>query len=128
MCDIKEKTQFKTMTVYKAVRVSKGKYLSPFARTPINLGSVPEFKKFEVVSDFFNPRHPLHGKISGFAKKQDAITLANDDCFPTPSMKILKIKLGGIILMGSTNNICYKLRTVNNITYAGSEILSIEEL
>ena len=36
MCDIKNKTQLKTMTVYKAVIVtSSGEYKSPFAEAPV---------------------------------------------------------------------------------------------
>ena len=134
MCDIKNKTLLKTMTVYKAVgKTNTGDYISPFAHAPITTGKVPFFTISEIKNWWYNTSHPLHGKVSGFARKRDAEILSNHikaNPFAYPeNMKILKIKLGGTILIGTTNMILHEnILSWNHITYAGSEILSIEEI
>lgn len=135
MCDIKQKTQLKTMTVYKAVcKRRENNYLSPFALTPIQVGKVPDFTLYFTLhkkSYYQDYQHPMTGHISGFARLKDAIICSELNCFKDKEgyMKVLKIKLGGSILMGTTANIANKhVLPWNHITYAGSEILSIEEL
>ena len=132
MCDIKEKTQLKTMTVYKAVyRNDKDEYLSPFAETPVEIGKVPNFTREVLCGMFQDILHPMRGHISGCLKKAHAIIISKASCFDNwqNNMKIVKIKLGGDILKGSTSGILDENElTSNGIIYAGSEILSIEEV
>ena len=130
MCDISKKSKFKTKTVYKAVVLcSDGTYLSAFAGAPLAVGLVPNFRKDQLrYSGWFNPSHPLHGKISGFAQKQDALKLSEADYLLSHPIRVLKIKLGGTILVGSTKGIDSQLIPPNHITYAGTEILSMEEI
>ena len=132
MCDIKQKTQLKTMTVYKVVKWKGGEYISYFAEAPIRVGKLPNWKKSELRNWWINPSHPLHNKVSGFLRKEHAIITAEHvrrahRC--DNNVHILKIKLGAPILKGTTGHIISsKFLTWNGITYAGSEILSFEDV
>ena len=134
MCDIKKKTQLKTMTVYKAVFKTKdGKYISPFAQALITIGDVPQYKEDELACGYRSKRHPMYGYVSGCLKKQHAITIATLPYIgfnmPHADPIVIKIKLGGNILKGSTAGIAKTQElTWGGITYAGNVILSIEEI
>jgi hypothetical protein len=132
MCNLKEKTELKTVTVYKAVEKHKGKYYSFFAGTKIEIGEVkpqtPENICKEMRSncatlyscDEPNYNEHMVGKCSGFEKKIDAQTLAE-------GLPVLKVVLRGEIWIGDATQIDSNINE-NSIIYAGTEILSFEEI
>ena len=150
MCDISQKTNFKQKTVYKTVLKQNGKYFSLFAMHKLRKGSVvnsintmkAKAKKIlgtlpgclKNSSSLYNVN--MKGLVSGFDRKQDAITLSrpvNGDNYLSSRAKqkgelvILKIVLGGTILEGTTDLISSRVPYVNK-TYAGSIIKSMIEI
>ena len=148
MCDIKEKTRFKTKTVYKVVEKCGGNYYSYYTGKPVTVGKVTpltekelEFFMTEVGFDVryaYNPtafkkayiiggtrifNKKMMGKISAFASLSVAKRLK--ESIPDPC-EILKIKLGGEILKGTSDKMGYI--PPHYVTYAGSEVLSIKEI
>jgi len=130
MCNLKEKTDLKTVTIYKAVEKIGGKYYAFFAGTLIKLGTV-EPQSYKNVHKRFKHRvddwyisfnDNMVGKCSGFKMKSDAIRLADGK-----NDAVLKIKLGGEIWIGDALNIDMYIPD-DHIIYAGSEILSFEEI
>lgn len=150
MCDISVKTNFKQKTVYKVAFQSKrGKLYSIFTYLPLVVGPVKDdrYKMMDYCrrilgethdalrtnTNLYNPN--MLGKVSGFAKKGDAITLAHNTgelshvsrARLSGKVVVLKIVLGGEILQGTTENVTH-LISYYNLTYAGSVIKSIEKL
>jgi len=134
MCDISKKTTFKRKTVYKAVIKNKEHYYSYFAGTPIEIGKVnpqqgnsfgtPEYKLFFPNNIHYNPN--MIGRCSGFFAKEDAKKFVHESPAGT---RLLKIVLGGEIMQGTTAKICSPgCIPWDHITYAGTEILSFEEI
>lgn len=140
MCDISKPTKRKTVTVYKTVIKEKGKYYSLFTGYPLAVGKVKEYeedtgKGFNDLLDyedggflaiFFN--HNMKGRISGFKLKKDAVALATDRENNLPPVVVLKIVLTGNILRGTTRGIDRMIIPKTHTAYAGTEILSMEEI
>jgi hypothetical protein len=140
MCDINEKTKFKTKTIYKVVEKHNDKYYSVFAAKEISVGKVSPLTPEEVIENleimgwsYVDPReytHPVSpkfndnmvGKTSGFAKigPAKALQMGNE------KEVVLKMVIGGDIMKGTSANIAGL--DPNYITYAGTEILSMEEV
>ena len=147
MCNISKPTQLKTITVYKIVYKAEGKYFGLYSHMPVVLGTVPKIdnsteielkvkailgRKLSFWGSGWAGHNPLMpGKISGFAKRSVAKQLiectSERPIEEATSIIIIKIKLGGTILMGTSENISNGIN-INHITYAGTEILSIEEI
>lgn len=150
MCNIRTKTDLKEVTIYKLVLQSKrnGGYYSFFAGFPIKVGPVPIFRRRQVPVNLkgFNIygrgqglyNKNLRGRTSGFAAFQVAKTLADYDRNRNKKwgnvyngnegvIKILKIQLGGSIYEGTSASIADCISDFETV-YAGSEILSIEEV
>ena len=129
MCNLKEKTDLKTVTVYKAVEKIDGKYYSYFAGTLIKVGTV-EPQSIDNIHKSFKGRFlegwswhhnkDMVGKCSGFKIEDDARILAESDT-------VIKIKLSGEIWIGDATNIDSDIDD-DAVIYAGTEIQSFEEI
>ena len=137
MCDISKPTKLKEITVYKVATKSQSGYLSAFVEAPIKLGEVKPFEmtgilvlKYGYNSALFNIN--MIRRSSGFKSKEAAQKLADffannsEDENNNENLIVLKIKLGGSIMRGTSNYIGGI--DASHITYAGTEILSIEEI
>jgi hypothetical protein len=134
MCDLREKTDLKTVTVYKTVTKVRNSYYSYFAGTKIKLGKVrkqtkkaPKIIKYRMnynfyIPDTFHYNEYMVGKCSGFEYLEDANALGGR------YYNVLKIVLGGEIWVGTTKNISTHSIPPSNRIYAGTEILSFEEV
>lgn len=148
MCDIRTLTTHKTKTVYKVVFKKEGKYITPLTYMVITIGKVAKMKfikRFMPFSDYFyvklvpvsysaitlpsSPYYNFHmtGKTSGFSSLKIARIYKNT-FYERDLMVILKIKLGGSIYSGTGRNTMDSKLADSAIVYAGSEILSIEEV
>lgn len=144
MCDINKETKYKTRIVYKVCYKIDNKYYSYFAGMLIKEGKVetrtqsphkylsltiPEIRviDYHQVESLFNKN--LVGRTSGFANLNIAqilrLRLQHGDL--KPRVVLLKMKIGGSIFKGSTKNISISIPS-DSVTYAGSEILSFEEI
>jgi hypothetical protein len=149
MCDISKPTKFKTKTVYKVVAKVNDRYRSVLSFSTLSIGKVMPLTRLEALYGnqigtdsvnylnehdvFFN--HNMVNRVSGFGRKDDAEVFMRDcgggdiidivrEHFP---VVILKLKLGGSIMEGTTNRID-KFIPNHHKTYAGTEILSMEEI
>lgn len=135
MCNLKQKTDLKTVTIYKVVSINKkGEFCSVFAGTPIKLGKVRSQRSYhhsqlynyahwyKPTSSLYNKR--MVGKCSGFHDLEVARILSR-----CASLKrhILKIKLGGEIWVGDSKNISGDVPESAKI-YAGTQILEYESM
>lgn len=139
MCDINKKTKYTTRIVYKVVHKIDGNYYALYSGLPISIGKVDarwrlsklkedirdnyDFSNFTTDTWFYNRN--IIGKTSGFAILKAAKILKSES--HREDKKILKIKLGGEIWKGTSKNILSKYFD-NYIVYAGTEILSFEEI
>lgn len=139
MCDISIQTRFKTKTVYKVAYQILGAYYSMFAGMLLNIGQVSKmplykggvhhrFIRYKECPELFNPH--MQGRTSGFKTKRAALELVKNTLnVEIPAMSytvILKIKLGGNIIQGTSAGIGGV--SSRYVTYAGTEILSLEEV
>jgi hypothetical protein len=149
MCNINSKTDLKTKTIYKAVKKYRGRYFSYFSGFEIKLGPVDlDWKVTKLAAiEGLEERNLLHarpynptmeflynenmvGKTSGFGEEKWAKHLAFGRSryhMKEVHLAILKIKLGGEIWEGTAAKIGAGI-PVDIKTYAGTEILSFEEL
>jgi hypothetical protein len=121
-----------TVTIYKAVKKIRENYYSIFAGTKIELGVVkPQshknthrsfraYESFHIGHSFYN--EIMVGKSSGFIEIDDARCLADEN-----KEVVLKIELGGEIWQGDAEKISFYIPE-HHILYAGTEILSFEEI
>lgn len=134
MCNLKEKTDLKTVTVYKVVRRNKnGDYCSVFAGTPFFIGKVVpqhhyEPRQLNMMYHWYNELHNLYnahmvGKCSGFEKRSVAETLAK--AFNEGGFQVLKVELGGEIWTGDCKNISVYV-DYDEVMFAGTHVLSYE--
>lgn len=146
MCNISQPTKFKTKTVYKVVRKVDDQYYSLFSLHHLEVGTVKPIDSDEVfsikdvifsdsagtsVNDYLKKHSPIYnhhmeGRTSGFNSKRAACDLIEDMSMFKNPMVLLKVVLGGDILKGTAAR-CRSLNP-NYITYAGTEILSMEEI
>ncbi len=152
MCDINKETKYKTRIVYKVCYKIDNKYYSYFAGMLIKEGKVEtrtqsphkylpltisemEITDYHQGGSLFNKN--LVGRTSGFASLDIAkqyilrLKLQNINFYKRrylrPRVVLLRIKIGGSIFKGSTKNISVSIPS-DSVTYAGSEILSFEEI
>ena len=152
MCDIKKETKYKSRIVYKVCYKIDDQYYSYFAGMLIKEGKVetrtqsphkyllltiPELgiTDYHQGENLFNKN--LVGRTSGFASLDIAeqfilrLKLQNINFYKLrylkPRVVLLKVKIGGSIFKGSTKNISFYTPS-DGVTYAGSEILSFEEI
>ena len=141
MCDISKKTKLKTKTVYKAVLKIKRNYYSIFSGKKLTVGRVEPLTKRE--ARFYGryvSRSPLNyfdeddwaynpemvGRVSGFGKMKDAMIQSNT-CWAKGRGRVLRVVLGGDIMKGTCQKINLDINWPNP-TYAGTEIISMEEI
>lgn len=139
MCDINKKTKLKTVTVYKLCHKIGNKYYAYFSGMEISTGNVVNFKN-TCDSHFLNrinkENSPIYnenmiGRTSGFKLKKDVEYLLEHIKKHNPfncGKVILKIKLGGDIMKGSGKNIIMDDYLDSTITYAGTEIVEMQEV
>lgn len=149
MCNIHKKTYFTTKTIYKAVKKMQGRYFSFYSGFEIKLGPVdPEWSLSKLDSSIkckwrastwmgvrpylpsmtlYNP--DIVGKVTGFGKEKWAKLVFNKPRFQKPDVEfaILKMVLGGDIMKGDATGVA-KFIPDKIVTWAGSEILSFEEI
>ena len=126
MCDINKKTKLKTKTIYKVVIQKDEEYLAVYSKMPISIGEID--KNFNCVShpkisSLYNEN--MIGRTSGFGSKKVAFLLKNHTW--RSDLVILKMVIGGDIMQGTTAKISGELPE-HYTTYAGTEILSFEEV
>ena len=148
MCDISTKSDFKTKTIYKVCIKLNGRYFACFSRAEIKIGKIPrrtnemivarDMKEAEIESSmnlnmfsyiyggWGNDNPIIENKTTGFATLNDAKKLLTK--IETPLLCILKLKIGGEIYHGTGKGITDDNNLWKAITYAGSEILSFEEI
>lgn len=138
MCDINQATDLKTVNVYKVCYKIRNKYYACFSHIKIFVGSVSISTSHyrERLKVMYAPSFPVYNenmidKTTGFKNLKHARYLQkrfkkiiHDD----EEMVILKIKLGGEIMQGTGKNIVTSSILDSAITYAGTEILEIEEV
>jgi len=139
MCDINKKTNYTTRIVYKVVHKNGDNYYALYSGLPICIGNVDkrwrisklkenirdnyDFNSF--TPDTWTYNRNIIGKTTGFADLKAAKILKRES--NREDKTILKIKLGGEIWKGTSKNILSEYFD-NHIVYAGSEILSFEEI
>jgi len=135
MCDINKKTDLTTKIIYKVVRILDGKYYAYYSGLPIEIGKVdsswedkkhkwPDYLHYKFTRLYNNN---MIGKTSGFATLKAAMILKQNCKYYQDTTTILKIKLGGEIWKGNGKNISSVISN-DIVTYAGTEILSFEEI
>ena len=131
MCDISIKTNLKSKTIYKVAFKDYNEYYAVFSHLNLKIGkvSVPSNIKgryeYEVI---YNPL--MVDKTSGFASLRAAKRLLNHklSCsYYNNKIVILKMKIRGNILKGTSDKIALYFPK-DFITYAGEEIISMEEV
>ena len=145
MCDISKQTDLKERVVYKTVVKHEGFYFSVFCGKLLTTGKVEPLKRSEALwmeelnkwrdalrylqpeEYLFNPH--MVGKVSGFVSKEitERFTASNNKVHSDLTHVTLKVKLGGDIMKGTAKRISYDISERAH-TYAGTEILSMEEL
>lgn len=139
MCDVNIRTKYTTRIVYKVVHKIGEKYYALYSGLPIRLGNVDkrwrlsklkesirdsyDFNVF--TSDEWSYNRNIVGKTTGFALLEAAKILKQESS--KEDKTVLKIKLGGEIWKGTGKNILSSYFD-KYIVYAGSEILSFEEV
>lgn len=139
MCNVNIKTKYTTRIVYKVVNKIADNYHALYSGLPIRIGKVDarwklsklkedildnyDFINFTPVDWTYNSN--IIGKTTGFANLKAAKILQKGT--HREANTILKIKLGGEIWKGTSKNILSESFD-NHIVYAGSKILSFEEI
>ena len=139
MCDVNIRTKYTTRIVYKVVHKIADKYYALYSGLPIRIGNVDkrwrlsklkesiqdkyDFSSF--TSDNWSYNRNIIGKTTGFTDLKAANILKRES--HREDKTILKMKLGGEIWKGTSRNILSE-HFDNYIVYAGSEILSFEEI
>ena len=147
MCNINKKTKYKTRIIYKVCYKCKDNYYSIFAGMKIEIGKIADFirlshlpinsryivfHQYKIGDWLYN--NNLIGRTSGFKDKEVAFELLrrqlsfedNNNVIVAEPV-VLKIKIGGSIFQGDSSLISHGLPN-DKVTYAGSEILSFEEI
>ena len=131
MCNLNTTTNLKQQTVFKVVYKTKDGYKSCFAKSKVVIGKViPQTERpkdgiyYKAVPSLFNEL--AVGRSSGFEKLEIATILAAT-YGSYSNICILKIELGGSIVSGTALGIMNH-KYDREIVYAGTEILSIEEV
>ena len=150
MCNINKKSYFETKTVYKAVKKIDGRYFSFYSGFEIKVGSVdPNWtlsdENFVGIKCKWKPiiwlavrpylesmplwNKNIVGKVTGFGSEKWARLVFEKTRFHKSNVDfaILKMVLGGDIMHGNAVGICRWIPD-NVTTWAGSEILSFEEI
>lgn len=131
MCDISIKTNLKSKTIYKVAFKDDNEYFAIFSLLNLKIGkvSVPsnikDYYKYDVI---YNPL--MVDKTSGFSSLRAAIRLLNYKLisgYYHHKIVILKMKIRGNILKGTSDRISLYFPK-DFITYAGEEIVSMEEV
>jgi len=123
MCDINKKTKLKTVTGYKLCWKEKDTYYSHIVRSRIDLGKINSPRESVNV---FNYNYIMKQfKLCTILKKL-AVARKHYHSSNISTLVLLKITLGGIIYKGTDRG--YTNMLDNNIVYAGSEILSYQEI
>ena len=141
MCDINKKTKLKTVDIYKICWKRGDKYYAYFSGMEISVGNVIDFvstcdeRFLNRINHIYTDIHNVNmiGRTSGFKLKRDAQYLLEYINKRTPLRNhrvLLKIKIGGDIMQGTGKKIIKDVRLDNDsvITYAGTEILEIQEV
>jgi hypothetical protein len=146
MCNINKKTKLKTKTVYKVVWKHNGDFYSVFTLKKLSLGKVKPLTKEEARHNKVDLDRPnnnnfiyfdrseyiynqnMINKVSGFERRRDAEVLKSDlNIYGGPV--ILRAVLVGTILKGTGDGIRSLFDGRPDVkTYAGTEILSMEEV
>lgn len=147
MCNINKKTKYKTRIIYKVCYKCGDNYYSIFAGMKIEIGKTADsirlshlpinsryigFNQYEIGDGLYNDN--LIGRTSGFKDKEAAFKLLkrqylikdNNNVIEAEPV-VLKIKIGGSIFQGNSRLISLGFPN-DKVTYAGSEILSFEEI
>lgn len=139
MCNISTPSKYKTKTIYKVViKVNDAfplspsvTYLSAFTNQPVKVGLVSDvinlnelhYPYTDISARAYN-KHMIN-RTSGFASLKTAKLLISKTIDKT-KYTILKITIAGDVMKGTTDFIHYLPKHLK--TYAGKEILSIEEI
>lgn len=135
MCNLtKRRRDLTEVTIYKLVtKEVDGRYRSYFANTPVHVGKViPQqipgqyiplgFHFYKKGDGLYNRK--MVGKCSGFKNPKIAKELFG---YKEDENVVLEIVLGGEIWEGDSKGISMSIYD-EEVTYAGTEILSIKEL
>ena len=131
MCDISIKTNLKSKTIYKVAFKDDNEYFAIFSLLNLKIGkvSVPSSIK-ESYENCGNYNPLMVDKTSGFSSLRAAKRLLNYKLSPSyyhHKIVILKMKIRGNIFKGTSDKIALYFPN-DFITYAGEEIISMEEV
>lgn len=151
MCDINKKTRRKSVVVYKVCRKIDGKLYAYFSGMEVKTGSVKDMEFFHAKKGQYYPFHMryvitrpngevaynknynknLIGRTSGFQLLETAKIFYSVCTFSYINPEgnvILKLTIGGDIMQGTGEGIMKHRKVTESITFAGTEILNVEEV
>ena len=151
MCDINKKTRRKSVVVYKVCRKIDGKLYAYFSGMEVKTGSVKDMEFFHAEKGQYYPFHMKHvitrangevaysknynknliGRTSGFQSLKIAkifYLMCRYGILNPYGNVIVKLSLGGDIMQGTGEGVTRHKEITESITFAGTEILGVEEV
>jgi len=131
MCDITNETDLKEAVIYKVVHKQGERYVSPFAKTTLTTGDVPQLGPNDMDEKAVIWNDNMRGRVTGFANLADArklIRIKQPHNFGPLILVRVRVRAGnGLSIMVGTGASMSNIFNDSRVL-AAPHVVSIEEL